>query len=264
MKNNILLLFLFASTLAFSQNCTYTIGNAPHPVNPLIYGFGYTYSGIANTFHWDFGDGDTSNIGGPVHTYATPGTYIYCLTINSCPAVCDTIVIPGGVDCNYTVKNLPHPIDPLTFGFGYDYLGVANSFHWDFGDGDTSNLPGTAHTYPGPGTYIYCLTINSCPPVCDTIVIGGTVGVTETVLTDFSLHPNPASENLNLTFDLIEAKDLDVEIYSLSGALVLKQEFEVHLGKNNLSLSISELPKGLYLLHVADGTSLKQIKFLKQ
>ena len=31
--------------------------------------------------HWNFGDGDTSNLLNPTHTYTNNGTYVVCLTI---------------------------------------------------------------------------------------------------------------------------------------------------------------------------------------
>jgi PKD repeat protein len=50
-----------------------------------------------NTYSWDFGDGGTSTIASPTHTYAANGTYIACLTIgNNCnesATACDTVVI---------------------------------------------------------------------------------------------------------------------------------------------------------------------------
>ena len=37
----------------------------------------------ANAYLWDFGDGNTSNLQTPTHTYSTPGTYDVSLTANS-------------------------------------------------------------------------------------------------------------------------------------------------------------------------------------
>jgi PKD repeat protein len=49
------------------------------------------------SYLWDFGDGNSSVLGEPTHSYNQPGTYIACLTVttdNNCMSTfCDTIVI---------------------------------------------------------------------------------------------------------------------------------------------------------------------------
>jgi hypothetical protein len=45
-----------------------------------------TFSNVTNpgsTFAWDFGDGDTSNLENPVHTYASNGNYTATLTVTN-------------------------------------------------------------------------------------------------------------------------------------------------------------------------------------
>ena len=44
--------------------------------------FNFTGSNSGSTtYHWDFGDGTTSNLRDPSHTYITPGTFSACLTM---------------------------------------------------------------------------------------------------------------------------------------------------------------------------------------
>ncbi|XOV67271.1 MAG: PKD domain-containing protein [Fluviicola sp.] len=50
----------------------------------------------AISWSWDFGDGNTSTMQNPNHTYAAPGQYIVCLTVtNSCSSdtYCDTVEV---------------------------------------------------------------------------------------------------------------------------------------------------------------------------
>ncbi|HHG85309.1 MAG TPA: PKD domain-containing protein, partial [Bacteroidetes bacterium] len=53
--------------------------------------------GVVNSWSWTFGDGGTSNMQNPAHTYAANGTYLVCLTIatsDSCTSTfCDTLAI---------------------------------------------------------------------------------------------------------------------------------------------------------------------------
>jgi Zn-dependent metalloprotease len=92
----------------------------------------FTFAPVANTvtftdnsvgatsWLWDFGDGNTSTLQNPVHTYAANGTYIVTLTING--GICtapdiQTIVITGvGIEQHSNQINLsvyPNPVKDL-------------------------------------------------------------------------------------------------------------------------------------------------------
>jgi PKD repeat protein len=57
---------------------TPTTGSAPLNVN-----FTDTSTGGPTTWAWNFGDGGTSNLQNPSHTYSTPGTYTVSLTVTN-------------------------------------------------------------------------------------------------------------------------------------------------------------------------------------
>jgi PKD repeat protein len=115
----------------------------------------------ALTWHWDFGDGDTSNLQNPEHTYLQQGFYEVCLTVwDTCyfSSTCQTIEVctgPPAVAFSYVQEDMTILFDNQTPDAQY--------FHWDFGDGDTSNLANPSHTYDEIGLYQACLTAwNSC------------------------------------------------------------------------------------------------------
>lgn len=89
--------------------------------------------------------------------------------------LCNNIVGGGSTGCNYTVSGLPVAGIPNQAYFEFFGQGGTN-YLWDFGDGNSSTLPNPFHTYAQPGAYMYCLTIDSCTPVCDSIVIPATSG----------------------------------------------------------------------------------------
>jgi PKD repeat protein len=87
---------------------------------PPVSGFAYSSSGLTVSFMdastnpagwaWDFGDGNTSGLQNPVHTYSTSGTYLVCLTVtNVCGSdtYCDTLTVscplPVAVDDYYSI-----------------------------------------------------------------------------------------------------------------------------------------------------------------
>ena len=66
---------------------------------PLKVRFGDRTAGMVNMWSWDFGDGGTSTVSSPKHTYANPGTYTVSLTATG-PGGSSTKVIAGAVSVN--------------------------------------------------------------------------------------------------------------------------------------------------------------------
>ena len=58
-------------------------------------------------YNWSFGDGGTSTVANPTHTYANFGWYNACLVVSgtynnqyvSC-TYCDSVFVPNNVPCN--------------------------------------------------------------------------------------------------------------------------------------------------------------------
>ena len=86
-------------------NCNFAFGASPSVMNPNAYNFWHQYSsgnpgGMPNSIVWNFGDGTSSTQNMPSHIYSNPGTYVYCVTIDSCPTVCDTLIVGSGGNPN--------------------------------------------------------------------------------------------------------------------------------------------------------------------
>lgn len=72
----------------------------------------------ASIYAWDFGDGGTSTVASPTHTYAANGTYLVCLTVgndcNESATTCDTVVVDivGVADAlpGFEITVAPNPI----------------------------------------------------------------------------------------------------------------------------------------------------------
>ncbi|MCI4671620.1 MAG: T9SS-dependent M36 family metallopeptidase [Bacteroidia bacterium] len=82
----------------------------------------------ATSWSWDFGDGNTSTLQNPVHTYALPGDYRVTLVINGSCFKEDSIkasIIAGLEDLNQMdIKLLPNPASKrtlLSFGESFNY-----------------------------------------------------------------------------------------------------------------------------------------------
>jgi len=134
-------------------------GQGPLPVQ-----FQDNSSGSHDRWAWSFGDGYTSTVQNPAHTYATPGNYTVTLTVygggeQSTATKEDYIKVtrpaPLAYFCASPLKGCP----PLTVHF-IDYSsGTIDTWFWEFGDGGTSTSQYPVHTYTKPGLYDVSLTV---------------------------------------------------------------------------------------------------------
>ena len=139
-----------------------------------------------NTYLWDFGDGNTSTLQNPSHTYAVPGNYNVCLTAddgNCQGTTCQTVT----VGCAVPSPGFTFSGTGLTVGFTNTTLGTVTSQLWDFGDGNTDTGVQPMHTYAAAGSYTVCLTTAN---VCGTDSICGTVIVCDPMAAAFSQVAN--------------------------------------------------------------------------
>jgi gliding motility-associated-like protein len=156
----------------------------------------------ANGYSWNFGDGTSSTLATPSHSYATPGTYTITLIISnatSCNKL-DTAIqvlhIKPSITSLFTTTKTdtcgPYKISILNnSSINTLYAGAATwtKYLWTFGDGTSSILANpNMHTYNLPGTYTITLRITdstSCnsPQVFTQVV----TFVNNNIATDFVL-----------------------------------------------------------------------------
>ena len=153
---------------------------------PLTVSFTDRSMGTPAAWQWDFGDGNTSSERNPAHTYATTGKYTPTLTVFNAggrSSYSSFVWVSGGtvvptVTPTQTVSpkpTVPLGKPPISFFSVSKSFGLApttvqfidwsfnspNSWHWDFGDGTTSNLQNPSNTFMNPGTYPVSLTVTN-------------------------------------------------------------------------------------------------------
>jgi PKD repeat protein len=119
----------------------------------------YFFTSLQNfaTYHWDFGDGQTSNSTNPFHIYQNPGSYNVSLTITDFNGCINTFFINPAVKVNMPVAAFTTN-SPLQ---GCDFLNVqftntslnADSYQWTFGDGNSTSIINPSHFYNRVGVY---------------------------------------------------------------------------------------------------------------
>lgn len=132
-------------------------GTAPLDVN-----FTNTSTGDYSTFEWIFGDGQTSVLENPMHTYTTAGVYSVSLTVSgnggeSTSTQTNVITVYEQVVASFT-SNVNSGVAPLTVVFTDTTTGNPTSWSWDFGDGSTSTEQNPSHEFATGGVYTVTLT----------------------------------------------------------------------------------------------------------
>ncbi len=131
----------------------------------------------ADTWTWDFGDGGSSTIQNPTHTYAVPGSYTVKLTVTNNVTGCshtysrliNIIIENANFAASDTVICKGTPITFSTIGINTSNIG---SHTWDFGDGSSliSTSGTVSHTYTVSGTYSVSLIITDLLSCKDTLI----------------------------------------------------------------------------------------------
>ena len=73
----------------------------------------------------------------------------------------------------------------------------------------------------------------------------------------FTLESNPVTDCISMSITLTTPAETDVQLFSVQGRLILQESFGVLPGGDNvLSLPVSELSQGSYLLRITSGRSV--------
>lgn len=136
-----------------------------------------TSSGTITSYNWTFGDGTSSSLAAPTHTYTTAGTYLVCLSIatsGGCTSnFCDTVIV--GNACQLAVTIVPTGTNPVVLqAIASGGTGGPYSYYWNGSNSAyltvTQNGSYCVSVFDGNqcgGTA--CYTVTSIPQSNDTI-----------------------------------------------------------------------------------------------
>ena len=77
-----------------------------------------------------------------------------------------------------------------------------------------------------------------------------------------SIWPNPVSGLVNVSIDVNNTSSVNLKIYNATGSLVLKRQGNLNAGKNTMTMDMSKMPSGTYILIADFGAGLKMIEQL--
>ena len=172
-------------------------GCIPLPVN-----FSSTVNSVGY-YLWNFGDGNTSTLSNPSHTYTNDGYYsvnVRFEDLSGCVDSFDFDIIPYPVPIsNFTPIQLDTCVLPINYNFQNNSIG-ASSYNWDFGDGSTSINTLPTHNYTSPGNF----NVN--------LVVSNTYGCSDSISSNIIVNPAPDAQ-----FNIIQ---LDTCVLPASFSLV--------------------------------------------
>lgn len=147
----------------FTSNCT-----APFTVN-------FTNQSTAMgtmTYLWNFGDGATSTVQNPSHTYINTGSYSVTLHVTNQYGCTDSLTFTNYINIS-AINAAFHTTegDTVCANQIIHFINDAGTTAlWAFGDGGSSTLSSPTHTYSTPGTYNVLMVAAPGTPCQDTII----------------------------------------------------------------------------------------------
>ncbi|MDA8670201.1 PKD domain-containing protein [Flavobacteriales bacterium] len=141
-------------------------GCIPLPVN-----FSSTVNSVGY-YLWDFGDGNTSTVDNPTHTYTSDGYYsvnVRFEDFSGCVDSFDFDIIPHPVPSpSFIPIQLDTCVLPINYNFQNNSIG-ASSYNWDFGDGNNSINTLPDNSYVSSGNYTIKLVASNTYGCSDSI-----------------------------------------------------------------------------------------------
>ena len=145
---------------------------------------------------------------------------------------------------------------PLNVQFQDATTGLATTWKWYFGDGDTSNVQNPSHTYTTDGKYTVKLVVGSNTAEdsiekVDFITVGGIGFEDIDIEKQLRIYPNPVQHNASLFIDYEQVEIVNVTLLNIVGERV---EADVRRAPGQIELKTSGLSSGIYILKLQSST----------
>jgi len=200
-------LIVFTAADSYSQIvATPTTGCAP------LVGVNFTGVSGATGILWNFGDGTTSSLANPVHTFALAGTYTvnYSATVSGSPVNQSLIIKVFGKPSPAFTANAPlSGCIPLPVTFNDNSVGgggtAITNWQWAFGDGgvNLTNSGNQTYTYSVGGQFSVSIKVTDANGCDSTLTLTNIINVSPKPTIVLTTSPSPPSAclpPLNVTF----------------------------------------------------------------
>ena len=165
-------------------------------------------SSVISTWSWTFGDGASSSVKSPSHTYAANGTYDVSLTVTTTVGsdtetktgyiVVSTTTVSPTADFTGAPRQGTAPLDVQFTDASTPGSAPIATWAWTFGDGGISPVRNPIHTYAA-GQYNVTLTVTSTAGTDSQVKTGCIVVTQASVAPTAQFTANPVAGPLPLT-----------------------------------------------------------------
>ena len=137
---------------------------------------------------------------------------------------------------------------------------TVESWMWNFGDGNVSDIQNPIHTYSSDGSYEVSLQITTSTGLesdlyIDNIIIGTLNSEGYELPDEIIIHqnyPNPFNPSTSINFDLPFSDVVKIQIHDISGNHIsdLKNDYMVK-GNHKINWSPENLSSGIYIVSIS-------------
>lgn len=196
---------------------------------------------------WKFGDGGSSTEANPSHLYQDTGKFDITLIAfnNGCS---DTLIKEDYITILPPIARAEVEMDcnqKFTRKFKGEKSIMADSYHWNFGDGNTSTQKNPVHQYSQPGSYMVELTVTNQITGCDHVA-SLTVNIVDEKA-DFEIKHPEICKNENIECQTKGINPANIKSYlwdagdgNTNDSSALVHKYSIH-GNFNIKLMITDL-----------------------
>lgn len=157
---------------------------------------------------------------------------------------CNGCIVNGGSDRDIVISGTPTAGGNFTIDITSETAGSATLAGFDVDFGGSLTIPVVPFPVPVP----------ALPGIMNSEgytmnVAGGGNSISEANdVFSLKLYPNPTEGSTNLDVNSREAGIANIEVYSITGALVMSSTKSISVGMNRVAVDLTAVPAGVYLI----------------
>lgn len=172
---------------------TFSANDTSDCSTPFAVNFTSTAPGAAS-YSWTFGDGGTSNLQNPSHTYTANGSFDVSLAVANSAGCVNTLtytdyISAGGLNAAFSIDS-PEGCSPMLVNFTSSSTSdvAITNYQWIFDDGNIGSGAPTSHIYNG-GTFLPKLIVTNAEGCVDSATLASPIKVGNALIPDFVADP---------------------------------------------------------------------------